>query len=65
MGIRFLPYGLQSSSGFVHLGDTIFIRTAQQIRAFLDFDHEVEQIPAGWAFIRFPTVNIRMRRQPV
>lgn len=31
-------YGLRSPAGFAHQGDTIFIGTAQQIRAFLDTD---------------------------
>ncbi len=33
-------FGLRSPSGFAHRGDTIYIGTAQQIRAFLDTDKD-------------------------
>lgn len=41
--------GLRSPSGFAHRGDTIFIGTAQQIRAFLDVDKD-GKADTSWVF---------------
>lgn len=41
--------GLRSPSGFTHRGDTIFIGTAQQIRAFVDRDND-NKPDTSWVF---------------
>lgn len=47
-------YGLRSPSGFVHRGDTIFIGTAQQIRAFLDVDQDGKADTSWMVFDQIP-----------
>ena len=42
-------FGLRSPAGFEHRGDTIFIGTAQQIRAFLDVDKD-GKADTSWVF---------------
>ncbi|WP_224996091.1 PQQ-dependent sugar dehydrogenase [Cesiribacter sp. SM1] len=42
-------YGLRSPSGFTHRGDTIYIGTAQQVRAFLDTDGDLKA-DTSWVF---------------
>src|SRR5688572_6240890 len=42
-------FGLRSPAGFEHRGDTIFIGTAQQIRAFLDNDRD-GKADTSWVF---------------
>ena len=42
-------FGLRSPAGFAHRGDTIFIGTAQQIRAFLDEDKD-GKADTSWVF---------------
>lgn len=41
--------GLRSPAGFAHRGDTVFIGTAQQIRAFLDHDKD-GRADSSWVF---------------
>jgi hypothetical protein len=41
--------GLRSPAGFAYRGDTIYIGTAQQIRAFLDFNHD-GKADTSWMF---------------
>ena len=41
--------GLRSPAGFAYRGDTIFIGTAQQIRAFIDKDHD-GKADSSWVF---------------
>ncbi len=47
-------YGLRSPAGFVHNGDTIFIGTAQQIRAFLDLDKDGKADTSWVVFDQIP-----------
>ncbi|MGC1244553.1 MAG: c-type cytochrome [Chryseosolibacter sp.] len=42
-------YGLRSPAGFAHKGDTVFIGTAQQIRAFLDVNKD-GKADSSWTF---------------
>ena len=42
-------FGLRSPSGFAFRGDTIYIGTAQQIRIFLDKDHDAKA-DTSWVF---------------
>jgi putative heme-binding domain-containing protein len=42
-------YGLRSPSGFTHRGDTIYIGTAQQVRAFIDVDKD-GSADKSWVF---------------
>ena len=42
-------FGLRSPAGFEHRGDTVFIGTAQQIRAFLDVDKD-GKADTSWVF---------------
>jgi putative heme-binding domain-containing protein len=41
--------GLRSPVGFAHRGDTVYIGTAQQIRAFLDIDND-NKADTSWLF---------------
>jgi putative heme-binding domain-containing protein len=41
--------GLRSPVGFAHRGDTVYVGTAQQIRAFLDIDHD-NKADTSWTF---------------
>jgi putative heme-binding domain-containing protein len=42
-------YGLRSPAGFTHRGDTIYIGTAQQVRAYLDKDKD-GKADSSWVF---------------
>ena len=42
-------YGLRSPAGFAHKGDTVFIGTAQQVRAFVDVDKD-GKADTSWSF---------------
>ena len=42
-------FGLRSPAGLAHRGDTIFVGTAQQIRAFLDEDRD-GKADTSWVF---------------
>lgn len=42
-------HGLRSPAGFAHRGDTIYIGTAQQIRAFIDVDND-GKADSSWTF---------------
>ena len=44
-------YGLRSPSGFTNRGDTIYVGTAQQIRAFLDTDKD-GKADSSWVFFK-------------
>ncbi|EMR04776.1 DUF7133 domain-containing protein [Cesiribacter andamanensis] len=44
-------WGLRSPAGFAHRGDTIFIGTAQQIRAFVDLNRD-GQADSSWVFFQ-------------
>jgi len=47
-------YGLNSPSGFAHRGDTVYIGTAQQIRAFLDVDNNGKADTSWVVFDQIP-----------
>lgn len=47
-------YGLRSPSGFAHRGDTIYIGTAQEIRAFLDLDKDGRADTSWTVFDQIP-----------
>jgi putative heme-binding domain-containing protein len=46
--------GLQSPAGFTHKGDTIFIGTRSEIRAFLDSNHDGKADTSWTFFNKFP-----------
>ncbi len=48
-------FGLRSPSGFTHRGDTIYIGTAQQIRAFIDRDKDGKADTSWMIFDNIPT----------
>jgi putative heme-binding domain-containing protein len=47
-------FGLRSPSGFAHRGDTIYIGTAQQIRAFLDVNKDGKADKSWTVFDQIP-----------
>lgn len=44
-------FGLRSPAGFAYRGDTVYIGTAQQIRAFMDLDHD-GKADTSWVFFQ-------------